>query len=95
MIELEWDETKRRANLKKHGLDFADAFEFDWDGEVAYPDLRRDYGEPRTIAFAEFRGRVHVTIYADRGTRRRLISFRVANKREVRRYEAEKKIQPR
>jgi len=24
-IELEWDESKRRANLRKHGVDFADA----------------------------------------------------------------------
>jgi len=90
MIEFEWDEAKRWANIKKHGLDFADALEFDWEGLVARPDLRRDYGESRVIAFAKFRDRVHVIIYADRGGRRRLISFRVANRREAKRYEAEK-----
>ena len=26
-MKLEWDENKRRSNLLKHGLDFADAFE--------------------------------------------------------------------
>lgn len=90
MIEFEWDEAKRRTNQSKHGLDFADAIEFGWAGVIARPDLRRDYGEDRVIAFAEFRGRVHVVIYAERGSRRRLISFRVANSREVKRYEAEK-----
>jgi uncharacterized DUF497 family protein len=85
-----WDEAKRLSNLAKHGLDFALADEFDWDGAVIYPDLRRDYGESREIAFAEFRGRVHVIIYVSRGEQTRLIGFRKANAREVRRYEEEK-----
>jgi len=27
-MKFEWDETKRRENLAKHGLDFADALYF-------------------------------------------------------------------
>jgi len=46
MIQLEWDETKRLTNLKKHGLDFADALEFDWDGVAAYPDLGATMASP-------------------------------------------------
>jgi uncharacterized DUF497 family protein len=26
-FDLEWDETKRQANRRKHGIDFADAVE--------------------------------------------------------------------
>ena len=26
-IDFEWDETKRHANQRKHGIDFADAVE--------------------------------------------------------------------
>ncbi|WP_082674449.1 BrnT family toxin [Thiohalocapsa sp. ML1] len=32
-IDFEWDETKRQANRRKHGFDFADAV------EVFYDDL--------------------------------------------------------
>jgi uncharacterized protein len=89
-MEFEWDEAKRRANLAKPGVDFANADAFDWDSAVVYPDLRHDYGEERFIAFAEFHHRVHVVIYAKRDKRTRLIGFRKANAREVRRYEKEK-----
>jgi uncharacterized DUF497 family protein len=87
---LEWDEAKRLANLRKHGVAFAKAEEFDWEGATAAPDLRFDYGEKRVIAFGEFRGRLHVMIYVERDGRKRLISFRPANAREVRRHEEQK-----
>jgi len=38
---LSWDEAKRQANLRKHGLDFADA------GEVLDSGFRLDLPEPR------------------------------------------------
>ena len=87
-MEFEWDEAKRAANRRKHGLDFADALEF--EGATAAPDLRFDYGEKRMIAVGEFRGRLHVAIYVERGGQKRLISFRLANAREVRRHEEQK-----
>jgi uncharacterized protein (DUF4415 family) len=30
-IDFEWDETKRQANRRKHGVDFADAVEDEYD----------------------------------------------------------------
>ncbi len=41
-MEFEWDETKRRANLAKHRIDFVDAKEI-WQGDVL------EKGRPRTI----------------------------------------------
>ena len=44
---LTWDETKRKLNIKNHGLDFAgcDAI---WDHfTVTREDIRQDYGEAR------------------------------------------------
>ena len=38
---LTWDETKRRSNLRKHGLDFADA------GEVLDSRYRLDVSQTR------------------------------------------------
>lgn len=52
MLELEWDEEKRRANIQKHGLDFADAKHLDWDNATYIEDARFSYPEPRYWAFA-------------------------------------------
>jgi uncharacterized protein len=90
MIELEWDETKRASNLKKHGIDFADALEFEWENAIRHPDLRRDYGEKRFLALGIFRGRIHSVSFTIRDGIHRIISFRKANHREMGRYEKEK-----
>jgi uncharacterized DUF497 family protein len=46
-MRLEWDEAKRRANLRKHGLDFADVVELFSRPMLVAPDTREDYGEHR------------------------------------------------
>jgi uncharacterized DUF497 family protein len=89
---FEWDEAKRRANLKKHGVDFADLEEFDWDGAVVWTDDTENYGEERFKALAVFRGRIHFVVFTMRGASTRIISFRKAEKREIRKYEKEKDV---
>ena len=79
-----WDDAKRRANLVKHGVDFAAVAAFDWESALVYPDNR--HGEPRWVATGYIGSRLHVVVYAMRGTRRRIVSLRKANAREVRRY---------
>ena len=86
-MEFEWDEAKRLANLAKHRLDFADLDEFDWNRPLVYPDTRRDYGEARFMALAEFRGRIHSVTFTLRAGTLRAISFRRAHHKEVLRYE--------
>ena len=81
MIEL--DEAKRQANLAKHGVDFTAIDGVDWASAQTQPDQRRDYGEPRWLALGLIGDRVHVVIFTVRGQRRRLISMRKANRREV------------
>jgi uncharacterized DUF497 family protein len=44
-----WDETKRQTNLKKHGLDFADAEQIFVGPLVLIEDNRQDYGEQRMV----------------------------------------------
>ncbi len=90
-MELEWDEAKRRINLEKHGLDFADLDEFDWSEPVTYQDVRKNYGEARFMALATFRGRVHSVTFTVRWPAVRVISFRRAHRKEVRLNEKEKK----
>ncbi|HEY5046859.1 MAG TPA: BrnT family toxin [Rhizomicrobium sp.] len=86
MREVEWDEAKRRANLEKHGADFADMPFMDWDNATILQDSRFDYPEPRFWAFGLLRGRLHLAAYCERGGTIRIISFRKANAKEVRRY---------
>lgn len=47
---LEWDETKRAANLAKHGLDFADAAEI--FEEYGWKGWTRDRITGRSAGFA-------------------------------------------
>jgi uncharacterized protein len=84
--ELEWDEAKRLANLAKHGLDFADVSGLDWDRATLLEDTRRPYPEPRFWAFAMRGSRLHVVTFCMRGAAVRVINFRKANDREVKRY---------
>jgi uncharacterized DUF497 family protein len=85
-VIFEWDETKRRVNLARHGVDFADADRLDWATATIAPDLRRDYGEARVIVVGQIDGRLHVLIMTRRGDRIRVISLRKANEREQRRW---------
>ncbi len=80
---LEWDDVKRRANRAKHGVDFAAAEAFEWEGAILAPDRRNDYGEPRFQVLGRIGARVHVLVYSPRGDALRIISLRKANAREV------------
>jgi hypothetical protein len=87
-MDFEWDEAKRRANIEKHGIDFADAMEV-FDGRVIVTeDVRRDYGEQRFRAVGEFDGEIVQIAYTWRGTRRRLISVRRAGRSDRTAYYA-------
>jgi uncharacterized DUF497 family protein len=85
------DPVKEAENLKKHGLPLV-AAEFLFDSPfIEEEDGRANYGETRFIAtgpVAQLGNRVCFAIYTWRGGIRRVISFRKANDREVRKYQA-------
>jgi uncharacterized DUF497 family protein len=76
-----WDETKRSANLAKHGIDFAIAVDFDWDGAFVVEDDRFDYGETRLVAVGNIAGVAHTMVFTVRDGVR-VISLRLANRQE-------------
>ncbi len=78
----EWDEGKRQATLLLRGLDFAMVNALDLDLAEVSIDSRRDYGEERLQARGLIRGRLYVVVFTRRGEDLRLISLRMANKRE-------------
>ena len=87
-VRFDWDERKNKANNKKHGFDCADAEEV-FDGPIyVAPDTHEDYGEDRWIGIGDFRGRIVVIAFTERGDETiRIISMRKALKHERKYYE--------
>lgn len=54
-----WNETKNRANLRKHGFHFAEAKEMFRGDLLVRPDVREDYGEKRWIRVISLRKANH------------------------------------
>jgi uncharacterized DUF497 family protein len=48
-MRLEWDEIKNNENIRKHGLDFGDAWQVFENPLLAKLDDRENYGEDRWI----------------------------------------------
>jgi len=88
-VVIEFDRAKADANLGKHKL-LLDAALLVFDGRYTEEvDHRQDYGEVRLIAIgpvATMRDRLCVVVYTWRSGNRRIISFRKANAREIRKY---------
>ncbi len=87
-MDLEWDEAKNRANIRKHGFDFSDAEEIFRGGVFYEPDTREDYGEKRWAGLGMIRGRVAHVVFVERDQETiRVISLRKASRRECKEYE--------
>jgi uncharacterized DUF497 family protein len=86
-MQYDWNESKRAANLAKHGVDFSEAEGFEWQTALESQDNRIDYGEDRWVALGFIDNRLYTLIYTRRGDTIRLISLRRANKRERGYYE--------
>ena len=86
-MRLEWDENKRRSNLLKHGLDFADAFEVLESHYRLDLELLRN-GEWRTQSFSYAMGYLAVLtlVHLQRRDAVRIISFRFASEDESKDY---------
>ena len=85
-VEYEWDEAKRIKNKKKHGMDFADAGEFDWECALEIFGDVDDNGEERWLAVGFIGLSLSVLVYVERGLTVRIISLRKATNNEERLY---------
>jgi hypothetical protein len=87
-MKLEWDEAKNRANVQKHGFDFADAEEMFRGILLVRPDTREDYGEERWIGLGMTRGRIAVVVFTEpEAGLVRIISLRKADHDDREQYE--------
>jgi uncharacterized DUF497 family protein len=87
-MEFEWDEAKSERNRIERGLPFRLAVTLFKGTVVERVDERRPYGEIRVRAVGVVDDLTLCCIYTDRGEMRRIISLRVASRRERRDYRA-------
>jgi uncharacterized DUF497 family protein len=77
-----WDEAKRQSNLRKHGLDFADAPAVLQGTVLTKEDLRFHYGQRRFNTLGYFQGEEVSITHTERNNGIRIISFRKAPGKE-------------
>lgn len=86
-MNFEWDEEKNKENTRRHGFDFADAWEiFEAPMRTAL-DLKADYGEDRWNGIGFLGNRIVVVIFTYRSENTiRIISLRKALKYERKKF---------
>ena len=85
-MQIKFDATKDRENHNKHGVSLALAAELDWDAALVLLDERFEYGEIRMIALAPKTETLYYVAFVERGETMRIISLRLATRREVKHY---------
>jgi uncharacterized DUF497 family protein len=86
-MKISYDPAKNVANVVAGRPSFDEVARFDFQTAIFTVDDRRDYGETRYRGFGLLYGRLHALVFVEAKTGIRVISFRKANKREVKRYE--------
>ncbi len=85
-VRISFDPAKSERNVRLRGLSFERAAEFAFESALYAVDERKEYGEERIVAIGLLGDRVHVLCFAETDDGIRVISFRKANDREVKRY---------
>ena len=79
---FEWDDAKSQRNLLERGFGFDHAAAIFIGPTLEAEDNRRDYGEVRVQAIGRAGDDILSVVYSDRGDVRRIISARLANRKE-------------
>ena len=82
-MRITWDESKRKRNLKEHGLDFVDARRVFNGLTFTYEDDRFRYEEQRFVTLGLFESIPVSIVHTETKDRIHIISFRKATKRET------------
>lgn len=82
-IQFEWNKANRRANIAKHGFNFAEVGPAFVDPyRVVYPVDGRELAESRWVLLGQIEWRVLYVVFTMRESRVRLISARIAHEKE-------------
>lgn len=88
-MKFEWDTAKAAANFTKHGVSFEDAAQaFEDELSATFPDPDHSRGEYRYITYGLIAdGGLLVVSHTERNDLIRIISARLATRKERQRYE--------
>jgi uncharacterized DUF497 family protein len=85
-MQFSWSESKRKANLRTHGLDFIDTAPV-FDGVTyTFEDDRISYAEQRFVTLGLLAGVPVLIVHTEDKHEIRIISFRKATRAEARIY---------
>ena len=85
-MKFTWDESKRNANLLKHGMDFIDAMAVFSGATFTFEDDRFPYDERRFVTLGMLKGTVVLIAHTERDDKIRIFSMRKATKNEQKIY---------
>jgi uncharacterized DUF497 family protein len=85
-VKLEWDERKRRSNLARHGIDFADLEPLFAGLTITINDERFEYPEPRFLTVGFLEERLLLVAHTETDRVIRIISARKATSHEKKIY---------
>lgn len=88
-MKIDYDLKKSEKNARERGLPFEEVAQFDWETALYVEDDRKEYPERRFVASGLIGDRLYIICFTPIEGGVRIISFRKANSREVRRYEKE------
>ncbi|MEB3191966.1 MAG: BrnT family toxin [Snowella sp.] len=91
-MDISFDPAKNERNIRERGLSFEEVAQFDFETALFLIDNRQNYGETRYIAVGYLEKRLHILCFTETLTGIRIISFRKANLREVKKYGKPKNI---
>ena len=84
---FEFDETKSKSNLKKHGIDFVQAQAL-WEDTQLLEIPAKTVDEPRSLVIGSIKGKHWSAVITFRGENIRIISVRRSRDEEVALYES-------
>jgi uncharacterized DUF497 family protein len=85
-MEIEYDPLKSETNRQARGFGFDLGTGFDFESALIWIDNRFPYPETRYSALGQVAGRLHALVFTETPGGLRIISFRKANRREIRYY---------
>ncbi|MGQ0752303.1 MAG: BrnT family toxin [Betaproteobacteria bacterium] len=81
-MKVEWDERKRKINLRKHGIDFVGCEAIFAGTTKTMIDDRENYREERFVTFGLLDDRVVAVVHIETADTIRVISIRKATRHE-------------
>ena len=85
-MQFSWSESKRKANIRTHGLDFIDAASVFEGVTYTFEDDRISYAEQRFVTLGLLAGTPVSIVHTEDKHEIRIISFRKATRAEARIY---------